>query len=316
MTVDDVAKRLIDYGFHAPTMSFPVAGTLMIEPTESETARRARPLLRRDDRHPRRDRRGRGRDVAARARARCGYAPHTAEDLIGDVGPAVLPRARRLPARRRCAPTSTSRRCHASTAPPATATWCARASRSRRTRRRSPAPMRRRSTVRHRPLSSVLAWSTNPAPSRSEPLADLITLAAGPIAAVIRSFDQLRRGSEELIRGVENFNTTMTTLNETAARVNRLLNDVEEPVRAMIPQITRTVRMADEMSKQPGRADRSGRARAQPARRHARTRRSSPRSRPTSAPSSTRSTTSSVGCPRSARSPSRPAGCSGCASPG
>jgi glycine dehydrogenase len=34
--VDDIAKRLIDYGFHAPTMSFPVAGTLMIEPTESE----------------------------------------------------------------------------------------------------------------------------------------------------------------------------------------------------------------------------------------------------------------------------------------
>ncbi|MGO1901981.1 MAG: aminomethyl-transferring glycine dehydrogenase subunit GcvPB, partial [Brachybacterium sp.] len=36
ITVDDVAKRLIDYGFHAPTMSFPVAGTFMIEPTESE----------------------------------------------------------------------------------------------------------------------------------------------------------------------------------------------------------------------------------------------------------------------------------------
>ncbi len=35
-TVDDVAKRLMDYGFHAPTVSFPVAGTLMIEPTESE----------------------------------------------------------------------------------------------------------------------------------------------------------------------------------------------------------------------------------------------------------------------------------------
>jgi glycine dehydrogenase len=36
VSVDDVAKRLMDYGFHAPTMSFPVAGTLMIEPTESE----------------------------------------------------------------------------------------------------------------------------------------------------------------------------------------------------------------------------------------------------------------------------------------
>jgi glycine dehydrogenase len=37
VSVDDIAKRLIDYGFHAPTMSFPVAGTLMIEPTESES---------------------------------------------------------------------------------------------------------------------------------------------------------------------------------------------------------------------------------------------------------------------------------------
>ena len=36
ISVDDIAKRLVDYGFHAPTMSFPVAGTLMIEPTESE----------------------------------------------------------------------------------------------------------------------------------------------------------------------------------------------------------------------------------------------------------------------------------------
>ena len=39
VTVDDIAKRLMDHGFHAPTMSFPVAGTLMIEPTESEDVR-------------------------------------------------------------------------------------------------------------------------------------------------------------------------------------------------------------------------------------------------------------------------------------
>jgi glycine dehydrogenase len=39
VTVDDVAKRLMDYGFHAPTMSFPVPGTLMVEPTESESLR-------------------------------------------------------------------------------------------------------------------------------------------------------------------------------------------------------------------------------------------------------------------------------------
>jgi glycine dehydrogenase len=39
VTVEDIAKRLIDYGFHAPTMSFPVPGTFMIEPTESESKR-------------------------------------------------------------------------------------------------------------------------------------------------------------------------------------------------------------------------------------------------------------------------------------
>jgi glycine dehydrogenase len=39
VTVEDIAKRLIDYGFHAPTMSWPVAGTLMVEPTESEPKR-------------------------------------------------------------------------------------------------------------------------------------------------------------------------------------------------------------------------------------------------------------------------------------
>lgn len=37
ISADDIAKRLMDYGFHAPTMSFPVTGTLMIEPTESES---------------------------------------------------------------------------------------------------------------------------------------------------------------------------------------------------------------------------------------------------------------------------------------
>jgi glycine dehydrogenase len=37
VTIEDIAKRLVDYGFHAPTMSWPVPGTLMIEPTESES---------------------------------------------------------------------------------------------------------------------------------------------------------------------------------------------------------------------------------------------------------------------------------------
>ncbi|MFK8023758.1 MAG: aminomethyl-transferring glycine dehydrogenase [Ilumatobacter sp.] len=83
VSIDDVAKRLMDYGFHAPTMSFPVAGTLMIEPTESETLRELDRFV--------------DAMVAIRgeiARVESGewavensplrHAPHTAEDLLGD----------------------------------------------------------------------------------------------------------------------------------------------------------------------------------------------------------------------------------------
>jgi len=83
---------------------------------------------------------------------------------------------------------------------------------------------------------------------RTDPFSDIIALVAGPIAAVIRSFDQLRKGSEELMKGLENFNRTMNSLNDTAERVNGLLNDVEQPVRAILPQVTRTVRFADDFS--------------------------------------------------------------------
>jgi glycine dehydrogenase len=83
VTVDDVAKRLMDYGFHAPTMSFPVAGTLMVEPTESETLREidrfceAMLAIRSEI-----DRVANGEWAVAESPLR--YAPHTAEDLLGD----------------------------------------------------------------------------------------------------------------------------------------------------------------------------------------------------------------------------------------
>jgi glycine dehydrogenase len=83
VTVEDVAKRLVDYGFHAPTMSFPVAGTLMIEPTESEDVGEidrfcdAMIAIR--------------REIDAVAEGRCDIgdsplrgAPHTAEMLAGE----------------------------------------------------------------------------------------------------------------------------------------------------------------------------------------------------------------------------------------
>jgi glycine dehydrogenase len=81
VTVDDVAKRLIDYGFHAPTMSFPVAGTLMIEPTESESLAEidrfcdAMIAIKGEI-----DRVAAGEWAAADSPLR--HAPHTAEDLL------------------------------------------------------------------------------------------------------------------------------------------------------------------------------------------------------------------------------------------
>lgn len=84
--------------------------------------------------------------------------------------------------------------------------------------------------------------------SRPDPINDLISLAAVPIASVMRSFDQLRRGTDELVRGLENFNTTMESVNETAQRVNRLLDDLEEPVRATVPRLARTLKTADDIA--------------------------------------------------------------------
>lgn len=86
------------------------------------------------------------------------------------------------------------------------------------------------------------------AASRQDPLADVITLLAAPIASGLRAVDQVRRGTEELLRTVDNLNSTLASLNETSQRVNALLAELEEPVRVAIPQLTRTIRTADEIS--------------------------------------------------------------------
>jgi glycine dehydrogenase len=83
VTVDDIAKRLIDNGFHAPTMSWPVAGTLMVEPTESETKAEldrfcdAMLAIRAEIAEVEEGR------IAIEA-SPLRHAPHTVEDLVGD----------------------------------------------------------------------------------------------------------------------------------------------------------------------------------------------------------------------------------------
>ena len=82
---------------------------------------------------------------------------------------------------------------------------------------------------------------------RHDPLGDVINLIAAPIAGGIRSVEQFRRGVDELFRTIDNLNNTLETINEAAARVNRFMADVEEPVRTILPQLTRTVQAADEL---------------------------------------------------------------------
>ncbi len=80
-----------------------------------------------------------------------------------------------------------------------------------------------------------------------DPISQMFNLFAAPLAGTIHSFEQFRKGVDEFLRGVENFNRTMENLNETTERINRLVADVEEPIRAAIPQVTRAVKAADEL---------------------------------------------------------------------
>jgi glycine dehydrogenase len=92
ITVDDVAKRLIDYGFHAPTMSFPVVGTLMIEPTESESKeeldRLCDALI-----AIREEIRAIERGEIAESASPLKFAPHPADVVAADEWPFAYPRS-------------------------------------------------------------------------------------------------------------------------------------------------------------------------------------------------------------------------------
>ena len=132
VTVDDVAKRLADYGFHAPTMSFPVAGTLMVEPTESESLTEVdafcEAMIAIRGEIDQRRRRGRGPSTTTRCAAR--RTPPSA--CWSPSGIIPTPGSRRPTRSARTSGPRCGRRCAASTAPTATATWCARARRWRR----------------------------------------------------------------------------------------------------------------------------------------------------------------------------------------
>jgi ABC-type transporter Mla subunit MlaD len=88
--------------------------------------------------------------------------------------------------------------------------------------------------------------------SSSDPLADLFALVGlpNPLAGVTRSVDQFRRGVDELLTTMERFNDTLEQLNGVARRLNGFLDEIEEPVKAAMPQVTRTVKAADAITQQ------------------------------------------------------------------
>ena len=83
VTVDDIAKRLIDNGFHAPTMSWPVAGTLMVEPTESETKAEIDRFITAMEAIRAEIAAVEAGEISAEA-SPLRHAPHTVEDLVAD----------------------------------------------------------------------------------------------------------------------------------------------------------------------------------------------------------------------------------------
>jgi ABC-type transporter Mla subunit MlaD len=86
----------------------------------------------------------------------------------------------------------------------------------------------------------------------TQAIGDLFAMFAttNPLAGVSRSVEQFKRGVNDLLQAVENFNDTMEQLNGVAKRVNMLLDEVEEPVKAFMPQVTRTLKAADTMVEQ------------------------------------------------------------------
>ena len=99
VTVDDIAKRLIDYGFHAPTMSFPVPGTLMIEPTESESKAELDRFCDAMIAIRQRDRRDRSRPLEGRGLPAAPRPAHRARHRRRCVGPGLFARGGLLPGR-------------------------------------------------------------------------------------------------------------------------------------------------------------------------------------------------------------------------
>jgi len=92
-----------------------------------------------------------------------------------------------------------------------------------------------------------MGYRCNMAESSTPGLGDLLALFGGanPFASIGKTIDQFKRGVNDFLTGVETFNATMESLNGVTVRINRLLDDVEEPIQALMPQVTRSIKTAD-----------------------------------------------------------------------
>jgi hypothetical protein len=101
------------------------------------------------------------------------------------------------------------------------------------------------------PGTNVRGMAGTDPPSRPAPpgLGDLLTLLGSnnPLTAMSKSVDQFRTGVNAFIEAVQTFRQTMDNLNAITVRVNRLLDDVEEPMRTVLPQITASAETASRM---------------------------------------------------------------------
>ena len=230
VTVDDVAKRLIDYGFHAPTMSFPVAGTLMIEPTESET-------LHELDRFC---------DAMIAIRAEIDAV------AAGDVGARRQPAAQRAAHRRGPASASGSGRTTASSAP-IPSPRCAPTKYFPPVSRIDAAYGDRNLVCSCEPLEALAAYRAEPearlrfapwltartSPRHRRPAS---VCSAGPTrsAAITKSIGQFQRGVVRLPVGGRELQQDDGADARRRQAGQRPARHVEEPIKALVPQITRT----------------------------------------------------------------------------
>ena len=90
------------------------------------------------------------------------------------------------------------------------------------------------------------------ADNSSPGLGDLLGLFGGtnPLGGITKSIGQFQKGVGDFLNAVQNFNSTMEQLNGISRRVNGLLDTVEEPIKAFVPQITRTIHAADSLVQQ------------------------------------------------------------------